>query len=371
MKKFYNVIFFLSLFIVTLIFTRCSENENDKNTIKIAVILPLTGPAAELGEYYKEGIQLYIEEYNAQNEANAEIILEDSKTSPKEGVNAINSILAKEPNLDFVFSHLSSVTLALAPITEKNEIPVIAVSASDELLSQYQYTIRNYIDPKRFAEEAFVYIQDSLKSSNLVLFYVNDDFGNSVVSSLKNKISKTNINISSDEIFNLSKMDYRNEVNNLLDKDPDTIFIVGYGTPLARAIRQVFEQKYQGNIFTGIEITQPEVLNLLEDISEPIHFINLPFNDNIKLEENTKFIKNYQEKFNRSPISASALGYDGVRIGIYLSQLSDQNDLSFIQTLLEQDSLNSLNGTIKVSKRDLVYKFKYNQIKNGNIISNE
>ena len=68
----------------------------EKEPIKIGAILPLTGSAAPNGIYQKNGIDLAIDEINSNGGVNGrkiEVIYDDSKNDPAEGVSAFNKIV--------------------------------------------------------------------------------------------------------------------------------------------------------------------------------------------------------------------------------------------------------------------------------------
>jgi len=351
--------------------TENTAKKAEKEVIKIGAILPLTGPAGSLGVYYKNGLKIKIDEINSNGGINGKkvkLLIKDSKTSAKEGVFAINNLLSLDKPL-FVFSHLSSITLAINPILKKKNIPVIAVSASAKLLN-YNLAIRNYITPERLAKFSFENFHNKLKLNNFSLIYVGDDFGTSVAKYFKEECDKSNVKITYEDKFNLRNTDYKNLVLKIIASKPEAVYITGYGKPLALLIKQLKDLKYKGTICTGIEVTQPEILDFLGDYSNGIYFPNLLFDNLNNNENNKKFNLEYEKRFNKKSFSASALAYDGVGIMLDLYRDAGYNKNEFLSKLNTSKTIeNALNGDIKLVNREIVYTFTLNTIKNNKIIA--
>ncbi|WP_417558409.1 ABC transporter substrate-binding protein [Mesoflavibacter zeaxanthinifaciens] len=342
-------------------------------TIKIGAILPLTGPAGSLGVYYKNGIELKVNEINDNGGfygRKIELFIEDSKTSPKDGVNAANKLIATKDKPLFVFSHLSSISIAISPILKKYKIPLIAVSASDKLLD-YDLAIRNYITPQRLAAFSFNNFHNKLNIKNFALIYVNDDFGNSVAENFKLECKNNNVNIVYDDVFNLTETDYKNLVLKIINSNPEGVYITGYGQPLGILIKQLKDYKYKGKICTGIEITQPELIDFLGDYANDIYFPNILFNNNSEKEKNVNFNEEYHKLYHKKSFSASAMAYDGIQIMLDAYQKAGYDTQRFIEIMNMESTFNSLNGELLIKNREIKYPFVLNKLESKKIINVE
>ena len=105
MKKLFSL-----LAIATLTLVSCGKNADtaaagtetkteDKTVVKIGFIGPLTGGVAQYGIATKEGVELKIEEINAQGGINGkklELITVDDKGDAKEAVNAYKKLVSND-----------------------------------------------------------------------------------------------------------------------------------------------------------------------------------------------------------------------------------------------------------------------------------
>ena len=126
--KFYEKKVFLlfSLFLVfALLISGCIKKEPE--TYKVGAILPLSGSGANYGKWEKQGVDLAVDEINQAGGINGkkiEIIFEDSKSLPKDGVSAMNK-LSSVDKVPVAIAGISSVVLACAPVADQYKVVLL------------------------------------------------------------------------------------------------------------------------------------------------------------------------------------------------------------------------------------------------------
>lgn len=138
MKK---LLILLVVSLCSLGFFSCQEDD----TIKIGVILPLTGPASEIGNNILDGITIASEYYDSTSSKKIKLIVEDSKLDAKQAISSANKLVTID-KVDAIIGLASSTeALAVAPICEKNKVVMISSTASTPLLSDAgDYIFRIY-----------------------------------------------------------------------------------------------------------------------------------------------------------------------------------------------------------------------------------
>jgi branched-chain amino acid transport system substrate-binding protein len=87
--------------------------------VNIGAILPLTGTSASIGEDQRRGMELAVEQVNAQGGVNGQplhVIVEDSAESPVTGLNAVRKLTQVNHVPLVMGSFSSSVTIRLGNI---------------------------------------------------------------------------------------------------------------------------------------------------------------------------------------------------------------------------------------------------------------
>src|SRR6266446_2646992 len=121
----------------TALAPRRARAQNPKE-VKIALVVPLSGPWARQGILEQMGAELAIEDVNksggikALGGAKLKLVLYDTGDSAEKAKNAAQRLVAQEPDVvGGIGSWLSSFTLAVTEVTERAELPWLTLSYSD------------------------------------------------------------------------------------------------------------------------------------------------------------------------------------------------------------------------------------------------
>ncbi len=102
--------------------------------IKIGYMATLTGDGATWGQHERDGALLAVKDINAKGGLLGrplELICYDVKGKPEEGVNAVRRLIYDDKVVAIGGSNYSGIQLAIAPIAEKGQVPVIATAATN------------------------------------------------------------------------------------------------------------------------------------------------------------------------------------------------------------------------------------------------
>jgi len=121
----------------TALTPRRARAQNPKE-VKIALVVPLSGPWARQGILEQMGAELAIEDVNksggvkALGGAKLKLVLYDTGDSTEKAKNAAQRLVAQEPDVvGGIGCWLSSFTLAVTEVTERAELPWLTLSYSD------------------------------------------------------------------------------------------------------------------------------------------------------------------------------------------------------------------------------------------------
>lgn len=293
-------------------------HNSNKNVIEIGAILPLSGTIASAGIDSQNGLELAIEHMNKsleQKNTQLKITYEDHKAIAKEAVTAINKLINLN-KVKVIYCQLTNTSLAIKPIIESNQILTFSVSGAADLVNKTNNIYRNYINPDYYASMTSNLLRDSLHIKQIGIVTANNEFGQSMASSITKAINNEGINIRFEETYDDQQLDYRSFVTKLLNnyKDINDIYVIGVGKSLGLIIKQIREANFKGRIIGGIELPYDEVINIIGENKNNIYYIDFAFsaNNNFKVAE--KFITEYKNKYGKSPNTSSAIAYDAIQI---------------------------------------------------------
>jgi branched-chain amino acid transport system substrate-binding protein len=131
MKK---IVFFITVY--ALFFSISSSYA--KEPYKVGAVFAITGPAAWLGEPERNSVKMLQEEINAKGGINGhplELVIEDTVGEETRAVLAVNKLINKDNVLAIVGPSRSGTTMAVIPIVEKAEVPLISCASAQEIVT--------------------------------------------------------------------------------------------------------------------------------------------------------------------------------------------------------------------------------------------
>lgn len=330
---------FLILLLASILFSTFlvkSYAEERLNNIKIGIILPLTGPSASLGEWFKNGYVLAVEEINQSGGIQGQkiqLLIEDGAGDPKTSISAFNKLIAIE-KIKIAATTLSGPSLALVPISESNGILMFANAAHPQITIDRKYVLRHSNTVDQESEIIAQYLTDILKPNKIAIAYANDDFGLAFNDKLTNIIKeKTNISINSSS-FDKNESNFRSHAIKLISNKPDGIVVLGFVKNMGLIIKRLRESGYQGFIFVNFAFTMPDLKALAGKAAEGCYYIDYEVNQNNS--QYKALTARYKEKFHGDLPPVSLLGYNTVTLlkyGIENAGIDNANLITFLKNL--------------------------------------
>src|SRR6516164_1147570 len=142
--------------------------------VKVALVVPLSGPWARQGYLERLGAEMAIDDINAaggiksMGGAKITLVVADTGDNPEKAKNAAQRLVAQEPELvGGVGAWLSSFTLAVTEVTERAELPWLTLSYSDQITNRgFHYVFQTSATADRQAELALPTIMKLAESAS-------------------------------------------------------------------------------------------------------------------------------------------------------------------------------------------------------------
>ena len=282
--------------------------------IKIGHLGPLTGFAANYGEQERQAIDLAVEEINAKGGINGkrlEVIHEDDQLDPTLATNAINKLITVDKVVAVIGELSSTVTLAVAPIAEKNKVVLMVHAAnSNKLSGAGEYIFRIY--PTNTDEgQALVELASSLGSKNASILYVNNDYGTDLESVVKKDFAENGGTISISEGYNPDETDFRTQLTKVKEKNPTVVFLLGYPKDMAMILRQAKEIGLRPLFLADDTFNNPQIVDWSGNASEGVVFVTPSNGDAERWQELSQKIEN---KYGDNATFITAMAYDATNL---------------------------------------------------------
>jgi branched-chain amino acid transport system substrate-binding protein len=165
------------------------EATGDVEEVTLGVVLPFTGSLGEYGVAFGEGVELAVEQMNAQLEAAGRpmrfvIASADTEGTPDGAAKAIQTVVQTSGAQVVVGPLATSEVLGAKQFADENKITIIA-PASSGLAGAIpdDYIFRVMQPPDTFQSQAFVGVATARGYENVVILHMDDPFGNGLAES--------------------------------------------------------------------------------------------------------------------------------------------------------------------------------------------
>lgn len=211
------------LIIIFLIATMASVGlilgcAKEQNEMKIGVILPLTGDAAQWGIPPQKGAELAAQEINGSQylgKMKLKLVVEDGKCDPKEAVAAFNKLTSVDRVGVILGEVCSSSTLAMAPLAEKTGTLLISPASTNPKITEAGDFIFRVIPSDDLRGKVFAkYLLDKgIRRVGLV--YINNDGGKGISIAFRQLFESKGGQIPIEETYEPGATDLRSQLTKL------------------------------------------------------------------------------------------------------------------------------------------------------------
>lgn len=288
--------------------------QKSSTTLSIGVAAPFTGDVASYGEKVKRASLLAEEEVNASNGIKGRrlrLILEDSRCDPATGV----SVMKKLVNIDKVPVVLgetcSSVTLAMAPIAEKNKVVLLTpISSNYKITDAGDYVFR--LAPSDALQGRLVakWIKELGYTKAAVLF-VNNDYGVGLKDGFTKNFEGLGGKVVLAEGFPQGSRDFRTQLTKIKDAQVDVIFAPAYPEESGQLLKQRKELKVLVPLIGTDPYHDPKIFELAGGAADGIMFMDVAGGSGPGWDS---FVKAYKAKYGLEPDIVAAEAYDSVKV---------------------------------------------------------
>ena len=223
------------------------------DTIKIAVIGPFTGPAANYGLACRYGAQVAADEINAQGGLQIELLFEDDEHDTEKSINAYNAVLeAGAQMIDGTTT--TSPCLAVSAVAYEERMFMLTPSASNNGVvadkdNMYQVCFQ---DPAMGVFSADMIVEYGMGTKVAIIYNNADDYSTTIYQSFKAEAEKIGLEIVSETTFAADdNTDFTVQVADAKDNGADLVFLPIYYTPASNILRTAKGMDY-APVFFGV-----------------------------------------------------------------------------------------------------------------------
>lgn len=353
-----RMIVVVMLILLGLLFLFLPRNQKP-NEIKIGVIVPLTGAAADFGKWAQNGAELAIEELNEieTQGTHFKAVYEDNQMNPAASLSAFRKLTSVDKVIGVITSG-SGVVLAIAPVAEKNHIVQLnhaAVSPAIRKAGEYTFTLVNDADVE--TDEIAKLLYQKLAIKEIAILYANAAYGVGTKDALVKSFSRVGGSVMASIAFSEDFIDIRTQLIQLKGMDPPAVYFIATIKDSARLLKQARELGIKTQWLSYNAFESPEILEIAGEAAESVIYTSSNLFDLPDPKPEPKeFFDSYYAKYGERPNLYAATAYDAVRIfALAYSSAKDTRE-SIRDTIASLSNYHGASGIITFDEDGSVRK---------------
>lgn len=328
------------------LFTPGMNPSQEKDRVKIGVVIPLTKDYAFLGEPIRNAILLAHTELGNMTKYDYMLIFEDSQLNPTVALAAAQKLVNVD-QVDAIISFNSGVGNIISPMAEENGIIHTGI-ASDAVVAEGDYNFIHWTPP---SEESKFFVEELQKRGieKVAVIGVSEGGGKVILDAVKDRIEGTNISIVSEELSISDETDFKTVILKAEQETPD-IYLILVGTNRLELIAKQMREMGIDTPLTSIE--------------------NFEFTDNPELfegmwyiqaaESSVEFSNKYETEYGERPNVGAPNAYDNFNLIVRAFEAAGEtsyekpSNREVLSELMSVSGVEGALGTLSMSDEGIV-----------------
>ena len=287
--------------------------EADKDRLIVATNIPLTGAGSAFMKGVPNALKMGArDELNRLGLSQESIVfnIQDNKTSPQTALSIYR--LHEMRGFDVYFVGLTNEIEAIAPALNKTNKPHFYDVFGTATMKRGNWQTLRILCNMKMEKEVLKSFIERKNAQNLVFFALNNTTYNEEWNFLvKPLCAEMGITCSS-EFFEPRENDFHTIVYKLKQRNPDVIFVAGFGWVFYQALMELYTQELvHDNVIAPLNfLTFINEKNIDNHVKSAFYFMADASSIPGKSEKSEQFKKAYEKEFGTKPIYNDAYAYD-------------------------------------------------------------
>jgi len=307
----------------------CAGSALHAAPVKIGAIFPLSGTFATFGAQCFKGVELAIEEANANGGVKGDQIrlVKADASDTSQAVSETRRLISREGVKAIIGTYASGLSYAATPVAELAGVPYFEVTGTADNITErnFKYLFRASAPASAFGESAMRALTElvmpnkhlDVSKIRMGVIYEDSLYGSSVAKKQLEIAKAAGINVVENIPYSAKTVDLSAAVLKLKESKVDVVMHTGYQNDTILFHRQMEEASFKPNVLIGggggysLHETRKAIGPKLDGtITTDFALVDINPEGAKGL---TEFVENYKKKYNEVPTSYSVLSYAGAK----------------------------------------------------------
>jgi branched-chain amino acid transport system substrate-binding protein len=317
----------------------------------------MSGNEATFGDSTDKGIRLAVDEVNKKGGIKGKKVSVktlDDQGKPEEAAVAATRLITQDKVTVLLGEVASSRSLAMAPIADSNQTPMISPTSTNPKVTKDGDKTRPYvfrvcfIDPFQGTVMA-KFAREQKKITNVaVLRDVGNDYSVGLADFFEKKFVDLGGKIVSDQSYKAGDQDFKAQLTAIKGKKPEAIYVPGYYTDVALISRQARELGMKQPLMGGDGWDSAKLYEISKGALDGSYFSNhyTPEDPSPVIQE---FVAKYKAAYGTVPDALATLGYDAANVAFdAMNRAKDLTGPSIRDALEATKGFQAVSGVINL-----------------------
>lgn len=325
-------------------------------TIKVGVVVPLTGRYAAGGDQVRNGYVLAVEDINAAGgvtiqgtQIPLELVILDDESDPTKTVQHMETLYSDEEIVAYLGGFGSDLHAAAAAIAEKNKVPYLGVAFALYQIHQqgYQYLFSPFPKSPALAT-AYFDVFDSLdpKPLKVAIFAETTDWGAELGAAWRQEAETRGYEIVADETYAPGSTDFSDLILRAKDAGAQAVLALPNPPDALTIVKQMKELDFNPAITAIVRgadaVTWPENMGADGDYV----LLSAGGNPEADFPGALDMVARHQERFDKTAAGTTAPAYSLVQILVDAIQRADSLDPQTIRDAIAATDMTTVAGPV-------------------------
>lgn len=345
-----------------------SEAQEPVKTVKIGVLINITGDAADSGKQGRQGMELLVERINKEGGikslggAQVELVIGDTMSDANKCKSVAERLLSDPDIVAVIGSSGSTYTIPVLPTFEKAQVPYIVLNVGDVIHQQgYKYIFQNNCLGSQFGQtqvDFFKYINEKYDFglTKIGLVYENSEYGISTTKANRDIAEAGGFEVVLEQSFPVGMSDASSLVLQLKESGAQAIFPVAFSKDAKLLFNTMSSMNYHPMVIGGgAGFLMPAMAEELgEDVVGLVSVAQMNWDSN-SITNNLDFpglAEEYESKYNEFMTEHSLLFLSALQTTVAAIELAGSTDHDAVRdalAVLETPNIQP-NGTVKFNE---------------------
>ncbi|HSI55453.1 MAG: ABC transporter substrate-binding protein [Ramlibacter sp.] len=231
---------------------RAETGVTDKQVL-VGQFAAFTGPAAQLGERLKVGIEAYFKSVNAQGGVHGrqlKLVTRDDGYEPEKSKAAVKALIDEDKVFALAGSVGTPTGIAAVPVLTEAKVPLVGMFTGAEALrvpfNRQVFHVRgSYFDET----ERIVQHLTSLGLKKIAVFYQNDAYGKTGLDGVERALARRQLKLVATGTVERNSVDVAKSLEAIMAAQPDAIVQISAYKSCAAFIKQARTKGFGGQFF--------------------------------------------------------------------------------------------------------------------------